>query len=293
MISFIVGLNYGNIFNNYPQCNINNLIAGPINPVIGGYNSNAGFDSMEGIMNAVNTLDNNTLNNSLGLNLSNTQGQFAQQPEFNQPNNMFFDFMNMMLSFMMSMIMTLMQSIMGGQNPAMQGNDPFAANNTNLAGNNYAGNNYGNMAGNDYGNAAPVANNAPPLDLANTQGSALGQQIAQSAYQTANELGTTGWCAKGVRMALERIGINGIGAASAYMVADKLAGDQRFREVQCTRDQLKSLPPGAIVVWGRTDAHPHGHISIALGDGREASDHVQGQITGMAGSTLRVFIPVG
>ncbi|MCA9552485.1 MAG: single-stranded DNA-binding protein [Myxococcales bacterium] len=49
-----------------------------------------------------------------------------------------------------------------------------------------------------------------------------------------------------------------------------------------------------IVVWGKTAASPHGHISVALGDGREASDHIQSQITSLRGATnYRVFIPQG
>jgi hypothetical protein len=299
MLTFIVGLNYGNVFNICRQCNNNSLTAGGYNPAIGTFDNSSGLDQMGGLMNAVNYLDNYTDNNAYGLNFNNNHAQQAQQPLMNQNNDMFGQFMTMMMSFMMNIFSMMMQSMMGNQNPMAQGNNLFTGNNTANnplgnynAGNILAGNNYTNPAGN-YGNATPVANNAPPLNLANVQGSALGQQIAQSANQTANSLNSQGWCAKGVRMALEKVGINGIGAASAYMVADQLAKHQKFKEVQVSRDQLKSLPAGAIVVWGQSAGHQHGHISVALGDGREASDHVQGQITGMAGSTLRVFIPVG
>jgi hypothetical protein len=293
MIPLIAGLNYGNLLNTlYRPNNNTSQSGGEYTPSSGDIYTAIAQDPMGNLMSAVNYLDSNTMNNAYGLDFKNTGTQYAAQPDMTQNNNMMAAMMNMMMSFIMNMFAMIMQSMMGNQNPALQNNNLFTGDNNTA--NPLTGNNYANPAGNYQTNpAAPAANNAPPLDLANTQGNALGQQIAQSAYQTASGMNSSGWCAKGVRKALEAIGINGIGAASAYMIADQLAGNPKFREVQCTREQLKSLPPGAIVVWGQTAEHPHGHISVALGDGREASDHVQGQITGMAGSTLRVFLPVG
>jgi hypothetical protein len=81
---------------------------------------------------------------------------------------------------------------------------------------------------------------------------------------------------------------------SAYQAADQLARSDRFREVSVSPDQLRSLPPGAVVVWGRTDRSPHGHISVALGNGQEASDHIQTQMTSLRGAqNYRVFVPNG
>ncbi|MBT6176540.1 MAG: peptidoglycan-binding protein [Deltaproteobacteria bacterium] len=54
----------------------------------------------------------------------------------------------------------------------------------------------------------------------------------------------------------------------------------------------EGLTPDGVVVWGRTGVSPHGHISIALGDGREASDHIDVQRTQLRGHTnVRVFMP--
>ena len=84
----------------------------------------------------------------------------------------------------------------------------------------------------------------------------------------------------------------------------QLARDPDFKEVNVSRDQLAKLPRGAVVVWGKSGAKPYGHVSVALGDGREASDHVQRQTTGgrygtdfgrgpdPQGRQFRVFIPV-
>lgn len=98
-----------------------------------------------------------------------------------------------------------------------------------------------------------------------------------------------GYCYRGVKHHLRQIGVNLTGG-SAYMAADQLAATGRFREVRVERSQLRSLPAGAVVVWNRGNGRRHGHISIAMGDGREASDRVRRQIVNYPNS-FRVFIP--
>lgn len=90
-------------------------------------------------------------------------------------------------------------------------------------------------------------------------------------------------------MALERQGMK-LDGISAYMAADQLAKNNRFQEVKVARDKLRDLPPGATVVWNKGPGHPHGHISIALGNGREASDVIRNQIVNYP-SSFRVFMP--
>ena len=75
------------------------------------------------------------------------------------------------------------------------------------------------------------------------------------------------------------------------MAADQLDNHPRFREVHIPASELRGLPAGAVVVWG--GASPDGHISIALGDGRETGDHVDIQRTQLRGfCNVRVFMPV-
>lgn len=104
-------------------------------------------------------------------------------------------------------------------------------------------------------------------------------------------MNTTGWCAKGVNRALGNAGLYVNPLPSAYMYGNVLARDSRFREVSLTDDQIRKLPPGAIVVSAayNSPGNPHGHISVTLGNGMEASDHIQSLY--LAG-TQRVFIPV-
>lgn len=170
---------------------------------------------------------------------------------------------------------------------------------------NLANNNQNNL--NNQGQFAPEANNnifnnpqqnpinAPqqnPITAPNQPltGNAFGQQVAKYAENTATAMGSKGWCYKGVANSLAKAGVN-VHGASAYMAADQLAQNGKFNEVTVSKNDLKSLPAGAVVVWDKCSGHPHGHISVALGDGREASDHVQTQITNY-GPRYRVFMPV-
>lgn len=132
--------------------------------------------------------------------------------------------------------------------------------------------------------------NAPSVNMNDIKGGTeWGRALAADAGSNAN--GPGGYCYKWVGQALARHGVN-VSGASAYMGADQLAKNPKFREVSVPADQLKSLPPGAVVVWNKGPGHPHGHISIALGDGREASDKIRNQITNY-GTSHRVFIPAG
>ena len=99
-------------------------------------------------------------------------------------------------------------------------------------------------------------------------------------------------CYEWVAKALDRVGVH-LQGGSAHMAAGQLARSPRFREVQVSREQLPSLPAGAIVVWAgspATTGHGHGHISIATGDGRELSDRPRKQLTNY-GKSFRVFLP--
>jgi peptidoglycan hydrolase-like protein with peptidoglycan-binding domain len=132
-------------------------------------------------------------------------------------------------------------------------------------------------------------------------GSAFGNQVAAAAERSARQLNSVGRCALGVNNALVSLGVQGRG--HAYQKAEQLANNPRFREVNVSSGDLSRLPAGAVVVWGRSGAKPYGHVSVALGDGREASDHIGRQITGgrygtdfgrgpdPQGRQFRVFLP--
>ncbi len=142
---------------------------------------------------------------------------------------------------------------------------------------------------------------AATTSAGNLTGSAFGNQVAAAAERSARQLNSVGRCALGVNNALTSVGVEGRG--HAYQKAEQLERNSRFREVNVSASDLRSLPPGAVVVWGRSAAKPWGHVSVALGGGREASDHLQNQITGgrygtdfgngpdSQGRQFRVFLP--
>jgi hypothetical protein len=118
---------------------------------------------------------------------------------------------------------------------------------------------------------------------------ALGGRIADAAYAEASRRGTTGYCYNAAADAIESVVGAFLYGMHAYMAADQLAGHARFAEVSVS--DLRSLPAGAVVVWSRGSSES-GHISIALGDGREASDHITSQMTShYGGGHARVFFP--
>lgn len=149
--------------------------------------------------------------------------------------------------------------------------------------------------------APPGSLPVPYADRTTLTGSALGTSIGDRAEREARRLNSFGACALGVNNVLQGMGIGGRG--HAFAKAEQLAKDSRFREVNPSRDDLANLPRGAVVVWGKSEAKPWGHVSIALGNGTEASDHIEQQKRGGEygtdfgngpdphGRQYRVFLP--
>ncbi|MBS2033712.1 hypothetical protein JST97_01940 [bacterium] len=119
---------------------------------------------------------------------------------------------------------------------------------------------------------------------------ATGSKLAEIARaEASNGDSSGGLCYRDVGRDLAKIGIN-VSGASAYMAADQLAKNPKVKEMKVSQSDLPKLPAGAIVVWDRGAGHEHGHISIATGDGKEASDLMRNQITNY-GTSFRVFMP--
>lgn len=120
-----------------------------------------------------------------------------------------------------------------------------------------------------------------------------GEELAQAAREAANsyrEKPGERLCYRYVKQAVSQaLGLS-LSGPSAYLAARQLADSKHFEEAQWQPGQLGGLPAGSIVVWGRSKKHPHGHISVADGQGREISDRVRPQITSY-GTKLKVFVP--
>jgi hypothetical protein len=101
-------------------------------------------------------------------------------------------------------------------------------------------------------------------------------KIATAAASMANRMDSRGYCYRGVKRALCPLGIE-LSGQSAYMAKNILKEDKRFKVVGV--NEFDNLLPGDILVHGKSKAHPNGHIAVYLGNGQEASDHVQGLVT--------------
>jgi hypothetical protein len=192
-----------------------------------------------------------------------------------------------MMQQMMMIMMTFMSGMMAGHGNStmMPGSASFGGSGGGGMGGSAGVNNF---LGGGGGGAATAASGAPATDIGSIQGGTeFGRKLAADAGKNAN--GPGGYCYKWVAQALGRHGVS-VSGASAYMGADQLARNPKFREVKINPSEFKKLPPGAVVVWNKGPGKPHGHISIALGDGREASDKIRNQITNY-GTSARVFIP--
>jgi peptidoglycan hydrolase-like protein with peptidoglycan-binding domain len=151
------------------------------------------------------------------------------------------------------------------------------------------------------GSAEAATAGAERVEGRNLTGTAFGNRVGDAAERAARQLNSVGRCALGVNNALESLGVMGRG--HAYQKAEQLERNPRFREVNLSASDLPNLPRGAVIVWGRSASKPYGHVAVALGDGREASDHIQRQITGgrygtdygngpdPQGRQFRVFLP--
>lgn len=140
--------------------------------------------------------------------------------------------------------------------------------------------------------SSTTATNFPITGSGYTGSLPTNNELAQIAQSTAASQNTTGWCLRGVNDSLEKAYGFRLSYNSAYQAIPALQARSDFTEVtdQYTSAQdLTNLPAGAIVVWENSSSHPHGHISIALGNGQEASDHIQNQTVNY-GTQYHVFI---
>ncbi|HEY9790980.1 MAG TPA: hypothetical protein V6D22_11310 [Candidatus Obscuribacterales bacterium] len=127
----------------------------------------------------------------------------------------------------------------------------------------------------------------PAYSQRNASYVSLADAIANRARVQAESMSSVGFCYRGVKRALNRVGVC-LNGSAAYLAKSQLCKDPRFCMVP-----LKGLRKGDILVHGRSRAHPYGHIAVYLGDNLEASDHVQKLVLGGRYGATCVFRPHG
>jgi hypothetical protein len=105
----------------------------------------------------------------------------------------------------------------------------------------------------------------------------------QSLAETAGRKSSIGYCARYVNNALEKAGLvdtDSTRKPSAYQLASVYENNPAFAKVEVSREELKNLPAGCIVVWQRGGGFgqafaKHGHVFITQGNGKATSDYLQ------------------
>lgn len=123
----------------------------------------------------------------------------------------------------------------------------------------------------------------------------LGQRLAAASRQVAAELPGSGYCAKGVNMAIQRV-TGWRPWANANELDNLLQNSSRFKEVHMSLEQALKIP-GLVLTWERSNnsdaGRRYGHTAITWGDGRTtSSDTVQTSNPGAGRTGLRIFMPV-
>jgi hypothetical protein len=97
------------------------------------------------------------------------------------------------------------------------------------------------------------------------------EAIADRAEQVARQNNTSGRCYAAVSKALKPLGVNLYGQ-SAYEAKALLLKDSRFVPLAVTH--VDQLARGDVIVYQKSQSHPHGHISVYQGNYIEASDNI-------------------
>ena len=120
------------------------------------------------------------------------------------------------------------------------------------------------------------------------------QELAKNSRQVAAELGSTGWCAKGVEMALSRTyGLNISGNGNDV---DNQLQKNGWKKVDMSLEDALKVP-GLVLVWEKTSTaagSKYGHTAITQGDGHtSSSDFVENDtLAGSKGRTgLSIWAP--
>ena len=128
--------------------------------------------------------------------------------------------------------------------------------------------------------------------LKNVYNPALSNKLANVAYENAQSRNTVGYCYGGVKDSLRDTGLTDgrLSGSAAFQADDILKNQENFRKIDVSKSDLKNLPAGCVIVWQPSQGHQYGHILVTLGDGREASDHVQNIST--RNTDFSVFVPI-
>lgn len=117
-----------------------------------------------------------------------------------------------------------------------------------------------------------------------------GMRLAKTALNSV--VGFIGKCCTYVKNAIARCGLGKYENGHAYNMVSIMRKNKKFKEINPSGVNVKTLPAGAVLVYGKGVAgysSSYGHVEIATGDGRCVSD---GVTRNPRSNPTAIFIPV-
>ena len=128
-------------------------------------------------------------------------------------------------------------------------------------------------------------------DLAAMTPSETAQNLANAAEDVAQNMNCGGLCYKGVKKAFNKTGMGQMYGGSAYMAKKQLDNNDKFVQINSDVQNNRVIPDGGVAVFGRSAAHPHGHIGV-FKDGKDCSSKVRNAMTSVGRySSFDVYLP--
>ncbi len=136
---------------------------------------------------------------------------------------------------------------------------------------------FGNLTGSNKGNGISLLGQNQNASLWTSLGynENKGTELAQNALS--NAVGWTGYCARHVKTAIAKTNLGSYQSGNACDMIGILDGNPNFKRISPSGVNLKTLPAGCILVYGRGVAgysSKYGHTEITTGTGKAVSDGI-------------------
>ena len=124
-------------------------------------------------------------------------------------------------------------------------------------------------------------------DLQALQVSEQGASLAEHAQKVVRNMNYPGYCYRGVKRMFNRANLGAMHGGSAYMAKKYLDNNPNFVRINCDVADLKYLPKGTVVVFGKgkNGVRPHGHIGVL--------DEINGKMVDRSSKTYNVRETLG
>ncbi len=124
-------------------------------------------------------------------------------------------------------------------------------------------------------------------DLQALQVSEQGAELALHARKVVRNMNYPGYCYRGVKRMFNRANLGEMHGGSAYMAKKYLDNNPNFVRINCDVADLKYLPKGTVVVFGKgkRGVRPHGHIGVL--------DEINGKMVDRSSKTYNVRETLG